>query len=479
LLNPDRQSHSLKSLSIEYLNLKMTTIKELIGSGKNIITMDNVEVEKVSDYSCADADATLRLTKLLYSKLKESGLLNLMENVEVPLIEVLKNMEMEGVRIDIAYFKKLGEEFRRKLKIIEEKAYEIADKKFNLNSPKQISEILFNELKLAPQKRGKTGYSTDVSVLQALSSSHPLPKLLLEYRELEKLNSTYVESLIELVNQRTGKIHTSFNQTIAATGRLSSSNPNLQNIPARTIQGRQIRRGFIPRESGWIFLSADYSQIELRILASITGDEALTKAFQEDIDIHKLTASKVFGAKIEDVTPEMRDQAKVINFGIIYGMTAHRLYNELGIPRRVAQQFIEDYFRAYVGVKKWIDSIIRFARENGYVETLMGRRRFISNINSKNANLRNAAERIAINAPIQGTSADMIKVAMINIHWRLISEGYKGKMILQVHDELFFDLPQNEQDKLSRMAKEEMEKALPLNLPVKVGIKVGLNWAEC
>lgn len=479
LLNPDRQSHSLKSLSIEFLNLRMTPISDLIGSGKSAITIDKAEFYKVVKYSCADADITLRLTKIFLEKLKKAGLMELMNEIEMPLIEVLFTMENTGIKIDKQYFIKLGEEYRLKLSQLEKEAYKTAGEAFNLNSPKQVADILFNKLKLNPTKTGKTGYSTDVSVLESLNKTHPLVNILLEHRTIEKLRSTYVDSLLQLSNPVTGKIHTSFNQTIASTGRLSSSNPNLQNIPIKTEQGRQIRKGFIPSKHDNILLSADYSQIELRILASISNDKFLTEAFNAGIDIHNLTASKIFGVTINKVTSEMRDRAKVINFGIIYGMTAHRLANDLEISRTIAAKFIDDYFRAYSGVKKWIDEIIVFARNYGYVETLKGRRRYIPLINSKNANLRNAAERVAINMPIQGSSADMIKLAMINIHKRLIKENLKSKMILQVHDELIFDIPVEEKEILSNLVKIEMENALKLNVPVVVDLKFGSNWGEC
>lgn len=479
LLNPDRMSNSLKLLSVEYLNLRMTPIDALIGKGKNAISMDKVEVEKAGKYSCADADATIRLTNILSAKIKDEHLSELMEKIEVPLIDVLIDMEETGVKVDREHLKKLGEMFRDKLSGLEADAYKIAGRSFNLNSPKQVAEILFNELKLNPQQAGKTGYSTNVAILDKLSAAHPLPAVLLQHRSIEKLRSTYADALINLINDKTGKIHTSFNQTIVTTGRLSSSNPNLQNIPIRSEQGREIRKAFIPESDDNILISADYSQIELRILASLSADKSLVAAFNEGQDIHKLTASKLFHVFVKDVTEEMRDRAKVINFGIIYGMTGHRLSNELKISRISANKFIEDYFKAYPGVREWTSRIIASAREKGYAETLLGRRRYIEFINSKNTNLRLAAERIAVNMPVQGTSADMIKIAMINIHRRLKENGYSAKMILQVHDELIFDVPLAEKEMVAALIRREMENALPLNVPVKADVKFGRNWGEC
>ncbi len=479
LLNPDKKSHSLKDLGLNYLNIVMRPISDLIGKGKSAITMAEVEIERASQYACEDADVTLQLSHILCDQLKEAELLPLFREIEMPLLEVLNAMEMEGVCIDVPYFSRLSREMQHRLNELAQEIYQLAGHAFNINSPKQVAKVLFEELKLPPMRKGKSGYSTDVRVLNELSSSHPLPKLLLEYRTYEKLKSTYVDSLPEMVNPHTGRIHTSYNQFVAATGRLTSSEPNLQNIPVRTLQGREIRRGFIASEPSRVLLSADYSQIELRILAHLTEDKALIEAFQRNEDIHRVTAVKIFGCSLDEVTPEMRDQAKIINFGIIYGMSAHGVSQQLKIPRGLAEAFIKEYFTAYQGVKGWIDSILQYARTNGYVKTLLNRRRYLSNITSSNGTLRSNAERMAINMPVQGTSADMIKKAMITIDHALCNHGLKTRMIMQVHDELIFDVPEDEVPLVSGIVEREMTGALELRVPVVVSISTGKKWAEC
>jgi DNA polymerase-1 len=480
LLDPDRPSHSLKTLARERLGIAMTAIEELIGRGAKQGSMADVEVERVAPYACADADVALQLTHLLEGELREKGLHDVFARIELPLMTLLNRMEMTGVRIDRAHFAAVSAELGGRLETIAREIYELAGKSFNISSPKQVAKILFEEQGLTPTRAGKTGYSTDVGVLEQLSrQGHALPRKILDYRQLEKLKSTYVDTLPQMVNPRTGRIHTSYNQAVAATGRLSSSEPNLQNIPIRTPEGRLIRRGFIPLEDGHVLLAADYSQIELRVLAHVTRDPSLVEAFRAGRDVHRQTASLVFGCKLEDVTAQMRDQAKVVNFGIIYGMSAHGLAEQLEISRTQARQFIDDYFAAYPRVKEWTNEIVASARETGFVTTLSGRRRWIANIASRNQNLRSAAERVAINSPIQGTAADLIKIAMIAVDKRLAAMGVRAQMIMQVHDELIFDLPPSEVEAVTRVVSEEMENAMTLAVPLRVDVKVGRNWEEC
>jgi DNA polymerase-1 len=479
LLNPDRRGHGLKELAADLLGISMQPIQALIGSGRGQVTFDQVNVTEAAQYACADADCTLQLRSVLEPRLNESGMRPLFDEIEMPLVRVLMDMELCGVRIDAPYFARLGREMAEEMERLATRVYELVGRPFNLASPRQVAEALFEDLKLPPVKQKKTGQSTDVEVLEQLTALHEVPGLLLEYRQYEKLKSTYVDVLPGLVSRVTGRIHTTYNQAIAATGRLSSSDPNLQNIPVRTALGRRIRKGFVPLEDGHLLLSADYSQIELRVLAHMTGDPALTRAFQNDEDIHTLTATQIFGVQPADVTPEMRDRAKVVNFGIIYGMSAHGLSGRLKIPLEEAQRFIEGYFSAYSGVQQWIDKTLSDARRTGFVSTLAGRRRYLADINSTNFNARSAAERAAINAPIQGTSADMIKIAMIRIHRWLKDSDLRARMIMQVHDELIFDAPEPELDTVRHTVVRLMQDALPLDVPVKVEWSAGRDWSEC
>ncbi|MBX7247067.1 MAG: DNA polymerase I [Candidatus Sumerlaeaceae bacterium] len=479
ILNPDKRNHGLKDLGPTLAGVSMHPITDLIGTGRNQITFNEVELDKATPYACADADATLQVYHILDKRLDESGMRDLYERIEMPLINVLMDMELCGVRIDSPYFLRLGAEMQQELDRLSARVFEITGHPFNLASPKQVAQVLFEELKLKPGKQKKTGYSTDVEVLDELANEHEVPRLLLDYRQYEKLKSTYVDVLPTLVERSTGRIHTTYNQTIAATGRLSSSDPNLQNIPVRTELGRRIRRGFIPLQDGHLLLSADYSQIELRVLAHVSHDPALLRAYAEADDVHTLTASKVFGCSPGEVTYEMRDQAKVINFGIIYGMGAHGLSTRLKIPMAAAKQFIDEYFAAYAGVKEWLNGTLENARQLGFVSTLTGRRRYLADINSKNFNARSGAERVAVNAPIQGSSADMIKIAMINIHNWLKESDLRTRMIMQVHDELIFDVPESELEHVSNHIQELMKTALPLDVPIQVDLATGPNWADC
>lgn len=478
LLNPSKLNHNLDDIALEYLNLKMTPITDLLGKGKGRITMRQVALEEIKRYCCQDSDATLRLERILKPQLKEKGLDELFYDVEMPLIDCLADMELAGVAIDVKLLAKMSKEVDAQLIKLTSEIYEIAGCKFNINSPKQLSEILFEKLKLPVVKRTKTGTSTDVEVLENLATIHALPACLLKYRELAKLKSTYVDALPDLINPKTGRVHTSFNQTVTQTGRLSSSDPNLQNIPIKTGIGRQIRKAFIAGETDHLILSADYSQIELRILAHFSGDKELVEAFKEDRDIHKHTASLVFGVPEEEVTEDMRSAAKTVNFGIIYGMSPYGLSKDLGIEPAKAKEFIDSYFERYGKVKAYIEDIIEEARERGYVTTILNRRRYIPEISSRNNSIRQFAERTAINTPIQGSAADLIKVAMINIHNTIKEEKLKSKMILQVHDELVFEVPKKESDFIKEMVKTKMEGAAKLKVPIKVEIRAGKNWLE-
>ena len=479
LIEPE-QNHSMDYLADVYLDYTPIAIEELIGKGRNQMSMRDIPVEKVKEYAAEDADITL----LLYNKFKpiitENKLEGLFYMIEMPLVRVLAKMEANGVKIDIEGLRQISEEQAKEILEIENRIYEIAGTSFNIGSPKQLGEILFEKLNIkAPAKKTKTGqYPTGEEILQKIVNENPIVQNILDYRSLTKLKSTYVDALPSLVNLNDGLIHTSYNQAITATGRLSSNNPNLQNIPVRTDKGREIRKAFVPRDENHILLAADYSQIELRIIAHLSGDTVMQEAFRSGKDIHTDTASRVYGVAIEDVTQEMRRNAKAVNFGIIYGMSAFGLAERLGISRSEASQIIKNYFKEYIGIQEYIDKQVDFARQHGYVETMLGRRRYLKDINAGNSVVRNFAERNAINAPIQGTSADMIKIAMASIHNEMISNGMKSQMILQVHDELVFDVYKEELDLLSSIVKDKMINALPLCVPIEVILNTGTNWLE-
>ncbi len=480
LIEPDLR-HGMDYLSGIYLNYEPVSIETLIGKkGKNQLSMRDVAVDKVKEYAVEDTDITLQLKHFLEPQLKEREAEKLLYELEQPLIPVLAGMETEGVRINKQFLNDYSVELEKEIVQLEKRILELAGLNFNISSPKQLGEVLFDHLKLDPKaKKTKTGqYQTGEDVLQGLSE-HEIVRCILEVRQLQKLKSTYVDSLPELINATTGRVHTSFNQAVAATGRLSSNNPNLQNIPIRTDKGREVRKAFIARDENHVLLSADYSQIELRIVASISNEENMIEAFKQGIDIHTATAAKVYGVEVKDVTSEQRRNAKAVNFGIIYGQSAFGLSQSLGIPRKEAATIIEEYFKQYPNIKNYMSSTINFAKEHGYVQTLMGRRRYLRDINSANFTVRGFAERNAINAPIQGSAADMIKVAMIQIYKRMQQENHlKSKMILQVHDELLFDVYKPEVDYMKQLVKEEMEKAMPLNVPVVAEAGVGDNWLE-
>ena len=480
LIMPDMR-HNMDLLAQTYLNYSPVSISTLIGKkGSEQLSMRSVDINLIKDYAAEDADITLQLKNNFVPKLIEHELEKLFNEVELPLIKVLANIEREGINIDVPALKEFSLQLQNDIAIVEAEIQSLAGTKFNVSSPKQVGEILFEYLKIIDKpKKTKTGqYATGEDVLSKLESLHPIVAKILDYRELVKLKNTYVDTLPELVNKTTGRIHTSFNQVVAVTGRLSSDNPNLQNIPIRTEKGRQIRKAFIPRDENHILLSADYSQIELRIVASISGDTNMCEAFRLKKDIHTATAAKVFGVNEDEVTKEMRYKSKSVNFGIIYGQGAFGLASNLNIPRKEAQDLINNYFKEYGAIKNYMDDTIEFARENGFVKTLLGRKRWLSDINSNNATVRNYAERNAINAPIQGSAADMIKMAMINIYNELKNNNFKTKMLLQVHDELVFDVYKPELEMVKPIIEKLMREALPLNVPVEVGIGVGLNWLE-
>jgi DNA polymerase-1 len=477
VLNPSRNNHGLKDLALELLGEKMTSIDQLIGKGARQISMDAVSIDEASPYACADADMTLRLAETLEPQIQEKGLGPLFYEMEMPLVSILGQMEKTGIRIDRHYLETLGKDLRAQANTIEKEIYLLAQETFNINSPKQLAVILFEKLKLPVIRRTKTGFSTDEEVLQKLSSQHPLPKKLIDYRELQKLNSTYVDGLLAAMEGPEHRVHTSFNQTITATGRLSSSNPNLQNIPIRTELGRKIRKAFVPKE-GWMLLSADYSQIDLRMLAHISEDKMLCVAFQKGEDVHTMTACEIFGVTAKDVTPELRRVAKSINFGIVYGMSAFGLSQQLNIPVEEAKAHIDRYFARYPGVKSWMGKIIEDARREGCVRTLLGRIRYLPEIHASNGAIRSFAERTAMNTPIQGTSADVIKLAMIKLVEAQADGLWKGNMLVQVHDELLFEIPPEHLAASQSKIKEIMENAIPLRIPVIVDLKAGKNWSQ-
>jgi len=478
LLNPSKMRHNLDHLALEFLNYRKIPIERLIGKGAKQITMNKVNVREAADYACEDADITLRLRNKLQPMLKEKQLLELFERVEIPLVKILAKMELEGVCVDKDVFGELSKTLAGQLDGLEAEIHRLAGREFNINSTQQLGKILFEEMKLPAAKKTKTGYSTDVAVLEKLAIEHELPAKMLEYRTLSKLKSTYVDALPGLLNPATGKIHTSFNQTVTATGRLSSSKPNLQNIPIRSEIGRRIREAFVPSDAHKVLLSADYSQIELRVLAHLSGDEELCDAFRDGVDIHSRTSSRIFGVPVDEVTPDMRRKAKVANYGIIYGISASKLAADIGIKRESAEEFIQSYFEVVPGVKLYIKSIVEEARRNGYVTTIMNRRRYIPDIDSPNFGVRRFAERTAINTPIQGSAADLIKMAMIQIDERIARLDLRSVMILQVHDELVFETPRDEVEQMESLVKEIMETAYPLNVPIVADVRTGRNWLE-
>ena len=474
MLHPEKNSYKMDYLSIDYLNYRMVPIDALIGTGLHQKSMAEVPLEDIAFYASEDADIAFQLAGILKDKLEEESLFEPYNEIEIPLIPVLTTIEKNGVYLNLDFLAELSRKFGEELELLTEKIHQMAGREFNINSPKQLGEILFDELELKPIRKR----STAVEVLQVLKNYHPLPEEVLKYRHLAKLKNTYVDAMPNYVNKATGRVHTSLNQTIAATGRLSSTSPNFQNIPIRTETGREVRKAFVSQNSDWVILSADYSQVELRIMAHYSQEPELISAFAEDADIHSRTAAMVNGITESEVTADQRRSAKVVNFGIMYGAGPYRMSQELGINIADAKTLIDNYFDTYPGIRKYMDETLSLARDRGYVETLYKRRRKTGNLNASNRNIVQAEERVAINMPIQGTAADIIKIAMINIHKKMDSENYQSKMILQIHDELLFECPQAEVEKLAAMVIEKMEGAVQLSVPLKVDWNYGKSWYE-
>jgi DNA polymerase-1 len=481
LINPDMR-HNMDVLSETYLNYSPKSIDTLIGKkGKNQLSMRDVPLENIKEYAVEDADITFQLKQHFQPILEKVGTKKLFDEIEIPLVQVLADMEAEGINLDVKFLRNMSVDMQKDIENFEQKIYEIAGEKFNLASPKQLGDILFDKLKIggAKQKKTKTGqYATGEEILSYLVNEHEIVRYILEWRQMVKLQSTYIDALPNQVDAKTGRVHTDYMQTVTATGRLSSNNPNLQNIPIRTERGRQIRKAFIARDENHSLLAADYSQIELRIIAALSGEENMIKAFQNGEDIHRSTAAKVFNVALEEVTKEQRSHAKTVNFGIIYGVSAFGLSNQTNLSRSESAALIDAYYKTYPRLKAYIQEQIDFARENGYVETILGRRRYLKDINSANAVVRGGAERNAVNAPIQGSAADIIKIAMINIHKKLVQEKWQSKMLLQVHDELVFDVHNSELEKIKPLIQQEMENAFQLAVPLVVELGEGQNWLE-
>ncbi|MFC1574114.1 DNA polymerase I [Candidatus Latescibacterota bacterium] len=477
LIEPGIRGYGLAKLSEQYLNRGMQSITELIGKGKNQRSFAEVDIESAARYSGDDADVTLQLRNIFAPRLEKDGLSGLFNDVEMPLMEVLMDMEMRGVCLDVPFLKSMSGNLARDMLSFEQKIYDIAGEEFNINSTKQLGHILFDTIGLKPLRKSKTGYSTDVDVLKKLANKHELPALVLEYRQLKKLKSTYVDALPAMINPETGRVHTSYNQAVTSTGRLSSSNPNLQNIPIRTELGRSIRKAFIA-PPGHVIFSADYSQVELRIMAHMSGDPVLTEAFKNGEDVHSKTASILFNVFPGMVSDEQRRQAKTINFGVMYGMGAFALSEQLGITRKEAVEFIDNYFATHKGVKSYMEQTVEEAEKNDFVTTILGRKRYVTDIHSSNRNVAEFAKRTAINTPIQGSAADLIKVSMINLSRRLAEERSGVHMILQVHDELVLEVPESELEEVGKLVKETMESALELSVPLVVDTGYGGHWLD-
>jgi DNA polymerase-1 len=483
LLDPGERNHSLDDLAKRYLGHTTIKIKELIGTGKSQKRMDQVPVPLITAYAAEDADIPVRLAEILQTRLDAEGLGTLFRDLEMPLIDVLVEMEFNGIKVDAAKLEELGKRFGVRMNELEGEIYELAGREFNIDSRQQLGKVLFEDLKLPGGKKTKTGLSTDVGVLEGLATQHPLPAKIIEYRQYAKLQSTYADALIGLVHPQTGRVHTSFKQDVAATGRLSSTDPNLQNIPVRTNEGREIRAAFIAGEPGWKLVTADYSQIELRVLAHFSGDQALQRAFAADEDIHALVASEVYGVPLQEVTREQRRGAKAVNFGVIYGQSSFGLATSLGIDQDQAAEFIDAYFARYPGVDNFIQRTLAECRKKGYVNTVLGRRRAVQGVRDLSSlgdsRQRNLPERIAINTVIQGSAADLIKKAMIHVHARMQRERFRARLLLQIHDELVFEAPCEEVEHVAALARQEMESVERLSVPLRVDVKVGDNWADC
>ena len=479
IINPDMR-HNMNILAETYLNYSPQPIEDLIGKGKNQKSMRSVDLEDQTQYAVEDADITFQLKTFFDKELKEASNEPLFKDMEIPLLRVLAAMELEGINLDKSALENISEKLNEDIERLEKSVYEEAEEEFNIGSPKQLGEILFGKLEIAKKpKKTKSGqYSTAEDVLSDYKKDHKIVREVLEWRQLSKLKSTYVDALPKQIHPRTKRVHTEFMQTVAATGRLSSNNPNLQNIPIRTERGREVRKAFVPKDENYVLLAADYSQIELRIIASLSQEETMINAFKNGEDIHASTAAKVFGVDIKDVTREQRSNAKTVNFGIIYGVSAFGLSNQTDLNRTESKELIETYYKTYPKLRDYIDDQVEFAKEHGYVKTVMGRRRYLKDINAKNNVVRSAAERNAVNAPVQGSAADIIKVAMINIYEAMEEKNYKSKMLLQVHDELIFDAHKDELEELKALVKDKMEHAFKLDVPLDVDMGTGQNWLE-
>jgi DNA polymerase-1 len=479
IINPDMR-HNMNILAETYLNYSPQPIEELIGKGKNQKSMRSVDLEDQTQYAVEDADITFQLKTFFDKELKEASNEPLFKDMEIPLLRVLAAMELEGINLDKSTLENISEKLNKDIERLEQSVYEEAGEEFNIGSPKQLGEILFGKLEIAKKpKKTKSGqYSTAEDVLSDYKKDHKIVREVLEWRQLSKLKSTYVDALPKQIHPRTKRVHTEFMQTVAATGRLSSNNPNLQNIPIRTERGREVRKAFVPRDENYVLLAADYSQIELRIIASLSQEETMIEAFKNGEDIHASTAARVFDVDIKDVTREQRSNAKTVNFGIIYGVSAFGLSNQTDLNRTESKELIETYYKTYPKLRDYIDDQVEFAKEHGYVKTVMGRRRYLKDINARNNVVRSAAERNAVNAPVQGSAADIIKVAMIHIYEAMEEKNFKSKMLLQVHDELIFDAHKDELEELKALVKDKMENAFQLDVPLDVDMGTGQNWLE-
>ncbi|MTI66722.1 MAG: DNA polymerase I [Firmicutes bacterium] len=478
LINPTQNNYNLKSLCNEYLNIEIKDEEELLGKGKKKKKFTDLEIEKLAEYHCTKVNVISKIEKLIMEKIKEYDMVDLFNNIEMPLIKVLADMEFNGFKVDIKKLESLEKEFQEKIDNLTKSIYALSGEKFNINSPKQLGKVLFEKLDLPPIKKTKTGYSTSASVLEKLKGKHEVIEKILEYRQIVKIKNTYIDGLLNVIDSETKKVHSSFNQTITATGRISSTEPNLQNIPIKTEEGRKIRKVFTARDENYSLVDADYSQIELRVLAHISDDFKLKNAFYDNEDIHTKTASEVFDVDKEKVTSLMRSRAKAVNFGIVYGISDYGLSRDLGISRKEAKKYIDKYFENYKEVKKYMDDIVKEAKKNGYVKTILHRRRFLPEINNRNYNVRSFGERTAMNTPIQGSAADIIKIAMLKVYNELKNKNMKSKLILQVHDELIIETHNDEIDEVKNLLKNLMENAIKLNVPLKVDMNIGDNWYE-
>ena len=478
ILDPAQSSYSVNKIAMKYLNISCKEEEELLGKGKHKKTYGDLSIETRAEYISTILDLVYKVKELIKEKIKELEMDCLYYEVELPLVEVLADMEHTGFKVDLEVLEQLGEDFESKINSLTDDIYKLAGQEFNINSPKQLGEVLFDKLNLPVIKRTKTGYSTDAEVLDKLRGQHEIIDKILKYRQLVKLKTTYIDGLMNLVDKKTHKIHSSFNQTVTNTGRISSTEPNLQNIPIKTEEGRKIRKAFVPKSKDYVLVDGDYSQIELRVLAHLSKDPKLIEAFFRDEDIHTKTASEIFNIPKDEVTPAMRNKAKAVNFGIIYGISDYGLSRDLNIPRKEAKEYIDNYLENYKMVSKYMEDIIEIGKKKGYVKTILNRRRYVPELKSKNFNVRSFGERIAMNTPIQGSAADIIKVAMVKIYKELRNRNLRSKLILQVHDELIIETHKDELDEVKQLMKDTMENAIKLDVPLKVEIGIGDNWYE-